>query len=224
MEPWFAAAKPITSLEPEIAFHLQDALHHGADHRTEPLALPDFPRASRLLARTSEVLGHEAQLAAYYRQVAALARAHALKFDHVRQYFWMDLRLDNEDADVRLSFPWYDTFSAMDHFFAAVAGDAEGLVYDDQDQGWALEVWARGRTLYLRQSDPDADADDESGQAVALPRAALQARIGPLRERTLKIVAFLAKDFGSDVWTPARRLRSDRPSGSRTACRCSVPS
>lgn len=198
MKPWFADAKPIDSLEAEIAFCLQDAFQPAPGQPPEPLALPKFPRASRLWARTSEVIGHEAELAAYYGRVAALAQQHALKFHQVRQYFWMDLRLDNEEADVHLSFPWYDTFAAMDHFLAAVAGNDQGMVYDDQDQGWAVEVWVRNGTLYVRQSNPDSD--DEPGQAVALPKAGLQARIAPLRERTAKLVAYLAKQLGSDVW------------------------
>jgi hypothetical protein len=201
VEPWFADAKPIDSLEPEIAFHLWDEFHPAPGRQPEPLALPEFPRASRLLARTSEAVGHEAELAAYYGRVAALARWHALKLHQVRQYFWMDLRLDNEEADVHLSFPWYDTFAAMDHFLCAVAGNEQGMIYADQDQGWAVEVWARDGTLYIRESDPDSDDDDEPGQAVALPRAGLQDRIAPLRERTAKLVARLAKELGADVWT-----------------------
>lgn len=199
MEPWFAHAKPIDSLEPEIAFHLRDEFSPVSGGPAEPLALPGFPRAERLLARTSEVVGHEAELAAYYARVAAAARRHALKLDQVRHYFWMDLRLDNEEAGVQLSFPWYDTFAAMDHFLAAMAGNDQGMIYGDQDQGWAIEVWARNGTLYIRQSDPEAD--DDPGQAVTLARAGLQARIAPLRERTVKIVARLAKEFGADVWT-----------------------
>jgi len=201
VEPWFAHAKPINSLEPEIAFLLWDEFHPVPGHQAEPLALPEFPRASRLLARTSEAIGHEAELAAYYGRVATLARQHALKLHQVRQYFWMDLRLHNEEADVHLSFPWYDTFAAMDHFLAAVAGNDQGMVYDDQDQGWAVEVWVRNGTLYIRESNPDSD--DEPGQAVALPRAGLQARIAPLRERTAKLVACLAKELGPDVWLGA---------------------
>ncbi|MDQ0571841.1 hypothetical protein QFZ42_003675 [Variovorax paradoxus] len=199
MAPWFADTKPIDSLEPEIAFHLQDEFHPAMGGRAEPLALPEFPRASRLLACTSEVIGHEAELAAYYGRVAALARRHTLKLDQVRQYFRMDLRLDNDDANVHLSFPWYDSFAAMDHFLAAVVGNDEGMIYDDQDQGWAVEVWARNGTLYIRENDPD-DSDNEPGQAVAVPRAGLQARIAPLRERTVKLVARLAKELGPDAW------------------------
>jgi len=198
VESWIADARPIDSLEPEIAFHLWDEFHPALHHRPEPLALPEIPRASRLRARTSEVIGHQADLAAYYGRVAALARQHALQLHQVRQYFRMDLRLDNEEADIHLSFPWYDTFSAMDHFLAAVAGNAQGMVYDDQDQGWAVEAWAFDGTLYIRQSDPDSD--DEPGQAVALPRAGLQARIASLRERTTTLVAHLAKELGPDVW------------------------
>ena len=198
MEPWFADAKPINSLEPEIAFHLWDEFQPVRDRPAEPLAPPEFPRAERLRVCTLEAIGHEPELAAYYRRVAALARQQGLELHQVRQYFWLDLRLDNEDADVHLSFPWYDTFATMDHFLAAVAGDDQGMVYDDQDQGWAVEAWARNGTLYIRESDPDSD---ELGLAVALPRAGLQARIAPLRERTSKLLARLAKEFGADVWT-----------------------
>jgi hypothetical protein len=201
MKPWFADAKPIDSLEPEIAFQLRDEFRPVWNGPAEPLVLPGFPRASRLLARTSEVPGHEAELAAYYAQVIAMARQRALTPGEVRQYFWMDLRLDNDKADVQLSFPWYDTLAAMEPFFTAIAGDREGMIYDDEDQGWALEAWACDGTLYLRQADPDSDSADEPGQAVALPRANLQARIAPLRERTAQIVACLSRELGTDVWS-----------------------
>lgn len=215
MESWFADAKPIDSLEPEIAFRLWDQFHPAPEHQPEPLDLPEFPRASRLLARTSEVTAHEAELAAYYGRVAALAWQHALKIHQVRQYFWMDLRLDNEEADVHLSFPWYDTVSSMDHFLAAVAGNDQGMVYDDQDQGWAVEAWAFDGTLYIRQSNPDSD--DEPGQSVALPRAGLQARIAPLRERTAKLMAYLRKNLDRMSGLAAR---CNRPGHSISAENC----
>ncbi|MBW8719095.1 MAG: hypothetical protein JF629_25545 [Variovorax paradoxus] len=149
MEPWFADAKPINSLEPQIAFHLWDEFHPVRDRPPEPLALPEFPRAERLRVSVPEAIGHEAELAAYYGRVAALARQ-------------------------------------------------RGLNYADQDQGWAVEAWARNSTLYIRESDPDSDA---TVQAAALPRAGLQARIAPLRERTARLLARLAEELGADVWT-----------------------
>ena len=198
MESWFADAKPVNALEPEIAFHLSEELQAVAYHRPEPLVLPSFPRAERLQVRSAELIGHEAELAAYYRQIVAIARRHGLKLSQVRQYFWLDLRFDNEDAGVRLSFPWYDTFAAMDPVLQALAGTDEGLIYDDQDQGWEVKVWARNGTLYIRESDPDSD---DSGIAVTLPREGLRDRIVALRARTQQLITALAKELGADVWT-----------------------
>ncbi|MDH6593225.1 hypothetical protein M2165_003114 [Variovorax sp. TBS-050B] len=198
MESWFADAKPIDSLEPEIAFLLSEELRAVAHLPPAPLTLPSFPRAERLRARSVEVPGHEAELAAYYARLAALARRQGLRFDQVQHYFRLDLRLDNEAADVHLSFPWHDSFAAIDTVLRALAGPDEGLVYDDQDQGWAVEIWARNGTLYIRERDPETD--DDPGLAVALPRAGLQARIAPLRERTAKLVAALAKEPGPPMW------------------------
>lgn len=198
MESWFADAQPIDSLEPDIAFQLRDEIQTASYRPPEPLALPSFARAERLRVRSAEALGHEAELAAYYRGVVALARQHGLPFDQVRQHFWIDLRLDNDAADVHLSFPWYDTFAAIDHVLRALEGTDEGLVYDDEDQGWAVEIWARSGKLYLREHDPYGD---EPGLAVTLPRAGLQARIAPLRARTQALIAALAKEVGADVWT-----------------------
>ncbi len=199
MESWFADAKPIDSLEPEIAFQLRDEIQTAGYRPPEPLALPSFARADRLRVRSAEAVGHEAELAAYYARVVALARQHGLSFDQVRQYFWIDLRLDNASADVHLSFPWYDTFSAIDHVLRALEGPDEGLVYDDEDQGWAIEIRARNGKFYIREHDPDGD--DEPGLAVTLPREGLRARIAPLRARTQKLIASLAQELGADVWT-----------------------
>jgi len=47
VEPWFAEARPVDSLEPEIAFRLWGEFHPAPHHRPEPLALPEIARASR---------------------------------------------------------------------------------------------------------------------------------------------------------------------------------
>jgi hypothetical protein len=198
VESWFADAKPITALEPEIAFVLSEALQAVAFQRPEPLVLPSFPRAERLQVRSAELPGHEAELAVYYGQIVDLARRHGLKLDQVRQYFWLDLRFDNEAAGVRLSFPWYDTFAAMDHVLQALAGTDEGLIYTDMDQGWEFDVWARNDTLYIREGDPDSD---DPAIAITLPRAGLRDRIVALRARTQTLIEALAKELGADVWT-----------------------
>jgi hypothetical protein len=198
VESWFADAKPVNALEPEIAFHLSEELQAVAYQRPEPLVLPSFSRAERLEVRSAELIGHEAELAAYYRQIVDIARRHGLKLSQVRQYFWLDLRFDNEEAGVRLSFPWYDTFAAMDHVLQALAGTDEGLIYTDMDQGWEFDAWARGGTLYIREGDPDSDAP---AFAVTLPRAGLRDRIVALRTRTQTLIGALAKELGADVWT-----------------------
>ena len=208
MEPWFAEAKPVPSLEAEIGFLLWETFPsapQGAGGNVVQLELPDDVQGPPLRIGTAEADAQPvlaAQLAAYYRQVAGLARQRGLGFDAVRQYFWLDLRLHDEATGVQLHFPWYDTFATMDHFLAAVAGDDTGRIYDDLDQGWEIEAWAEGDTLYIRECDPDAeDGDDDSAVAVKVPRAALRERTEALRARTRRLLDFLARELGADVFT-----------------------
>ena len=108
MEPRFAEARPIASLDAEVCFLLKDSFYYGPDKLPEvterklvvPVALPDIPRQAPLLLRTGEAAGHERQLAGYFEQIVRLAEQHQMPFARIRHYFWLRLWLWNSAENV----------------------------------------------------------------------------------------------------------------------------
>jgi hypothetical protein len=207
MEPWCSEATRVSSLEAEICFLVQDDFYYGPDRLAnledrqkflEHLVPPDIPRLVPSIVRTSEALGNELKLAAYYEQIVCLARKHKLTFNSVRQYFWLRFWLWNPEQQLHISFPWYDSFSEIDRFLNNLAKAEDGLVDHDVEQGWEMEAYAHEGMLYIRQRDPDAD---ETHLAICVPRQELVAQLGKLSGRTSKIIAHLASTVGADVWT-----------------------
>ena len=150
MESWFADAKRITSLDAEICFLLQDDFYYGPDSypevaerkEVEPLPSPQIERHVPSMVRSAEAVGHEEELAKYYREVIRVARKHRKSFNDIRQYFWMRFWLWNTDEEIHISFPWYDTYSEIDRFLTSVSGNSDGQLFWDADQGWELDVHA----------------------------------------------------------------------------------
>ena len=207
MEPWFAEANRIPSLEAEICFLIQDDFYYGPDRFSdindrkklaEQLTPPNIARVVPSMVRTSEVLGNEQELVAYYEQVVNLARKHNRPFNSIRQYFWLRFWLWNTEENVLVSFPWYDSYSEIERILSALANVEEGLVDHDVDQGWEMEVHAHDSMLYIRQRDPDAN---ETHLAVCVPRQTLLTQGAVLKDRTNIIIRGLTNALGTDVWT-----------------------
>lgn len=206
MEPWFSDAKRISSLEAEICFLLQDEFYFGPDSypevserkEVEPLASPSIPRRVPSMVCSAEAVGHEDQLADYYREVVRVAQSHGKAFNDIRQYFWLRFWLWNTEHEVHISFPWYDTYSEIDRFLSSVADNSEGQVFWDADQGWELEMHATDGELFARLRNPD---DDEIHAIVRLPSQSLLEGIQPLRSRTESVIRSMSSAIGRDVWT-----------------------
>lgn len=215
MEPWFAHAKPIDSLEAEIGFCLQDAFQPVPGQPPEPLALPEFPRASRLWVRTSEAIGHEAELAAYYARVMQLAHKHGLRFGQVSHHFWMRLWLWNSEQDIGIPFPWYDTLSEIEPVLTALSTLPPGQRFHDIDQVWEIELGTSDTLIYIRHGNPEGDGEPGAHEAaqtvVALPQAALAGQLISLIARTDGLVAHLADALGCDVWSAPLRPEAAMP-------------
>jgi hypothetical protein len=206
MESWISQAKDVPSLEAEVCFLLKNEYYYGPDRipelserkQVERLALPNFPRKVEKLARSSEIIGYEASLAAYYKQIIVLAQKHKKPFNQYRSYFWLRLWLWNSDSQVQASFPWYDSLSEMEYFIDNLTSTESGQVYYDVDQGWAFEVWAMDGFFYVREYDPDSD---EAPDVIRTPRDLLITRLEEARARARRIIERLSKELGADVWT-----------------------
>jgi len=220
MESWFSTATRIPSLRAEICFLLKESLYYGPDRVTdiadferlsEPLTLPEIPRVVTQLVRTTEAIGNEQELAAYYAQVIGAAQRHGLAFNSIRHHFWLRLWLWNEERGVRVEFPWYDSFQEIDCYLAALVDTESGLVDSDMDQGWQSDTSVQDDALFLRQCDPDSD---ETHVCISVPRDELVQQVRALRERTRQIISQLTGVIGVDVWTryvvdePEFRMRS----------------
>jgi hypothetical protein len=198
----------LSTMEVEICFLLQDSLN------SEPLTPPDIARNTASMVRSAEAVGHEAELAAYYAQALQLARKQGLGFDQIRHHFWLRLWLWNSEANVHISFPWYDTLSEMDPVLTALSTLAPGQTFHDIDQGWEIELSARDTLIHIRHGNPD-DEDGTPQTEVSVPRAALSDQIASLRARTLGLIAHLSGALGCDVWSAPLKPQSAVPAAPR---------
>ena len=127
MQSWLSETRTVPSLRAEVCFQLQETFYYGPDRFSDisdrerladKLTPPKIQLAVPSLVRTSEALGHERELAAYYEQIVRMARRHKRPFNSIRQYFWLRLWLWNTEHEAHISFPWYDSFSEIDRYLA----------------------------------------------------------------------------------------------------------
>jgi hypothetical protein len=203
----FPDAQEIPSLDPVISFRISDTFYYGSDSPAdifdlqrlrEKLDAPNIRRASPSAVMTEEVLGHENELVTYYQQIIRLARQYERPPYSTSEYFALSLKLCNSEHEVDISFFWYDNFCEIDCFLSAIIEVSSGLVYDDQDQGWALEAHADDRFVYIREWEPESEG---TRYEIIVPRDELVAKVTILRERALQIISYLSKAVGTDYWT-----------------------
>lgn len=207
MEPWFSDAKSVAPLKAEICFLIRPDFYFGPDRPSDPadlqrlvvpLSLPEIPRVTPSMVRTSEAVGHEADLASYFEQIVRLAREHRRPFNSIRHHFWLRFWLWNEEHEIYISFPWYDSLSEIDRFLTSVKNVSGGLVDHDLEQGWEMEVHSHNDALFFREGDPDAG---ETFFVVSTPRGKLVEELAALRERAVRLIEHLSGALGADVWT-----------------------
>jgi hypothetical protein len=210
MQPWFTEAIIVPAIEMDVCFQVSETFYYGPDkysHPSDPerlvekLTPPNISLLSPAMVRTTEALGYEPELAAYYRQIVRMAKRYNRPFNSVRHYFWLRLWLWNTQLDARISFPWYDSFAEIDSFLVALIDSKpndSSAFFHDADQGWELEAHATDSHVYLLQRDPDAG---ETVATLCTPKAQLVTQARELRQRANGIVLALSSALGADVWT-----------------------
>lgn len=206
MEEWMREARSITAMEAEIVFLLKEDFYFGPDSfpevkeraMVEPLPSPRIEREIPSVVSTIEVLGHELELADYYREVIRLAKKHEKPFQKIEHYFWVRFWLWNSAENLSVAFPWYDTVSEVDRFFQGIESDEEGELFWDADQGWQIDCHRIGDELFIRSSDPDTNTTID---VISIPRQLMLDRILQLRQRTNRIVKALSDNVGRDLWS-----------------------
>lgn len=207
-EAWMAWARPLGPFLCDAAFRIADSLYVGPDHGIGPddwerlrvpLDPPDLPCRVPPLAATADLPGYEPALIAHYERLVAAAQRHGkpAALAHPFPYFSVTPLLLEADRPV-VAFPWTDDVPQTRAILTALAGaGADGLVWDEIDQGWFMRVVARDGTLFVAEGDPDEGPDvvlRVEARAVADQATAALARL-----RTLH--AHLTRAFGRDLWS-----------------------
>ncbi|QQP96626.1 hypothetical protein [Lysobacter enzymogenes] len=204
---WLPHTQDLPSLQANLCFLIHDRFYYGPDHPadpndlerlTVPLSAPRIPVAHATVVTAAEALGHERELADYYRQIVRLAREHGRPFNSIRHCFWLRLWLWNADRQTSVSFPWYDSYSEIDRVLKALAETDSGEVFYDVEQGWDMKIHAQDGAVYFLESDPD---DDDAQLAIRVPREPLVQQVRALRESAQALIARLTEELGADVWT-----------------------
>lgn len=201
---WYRRSAPADDLRPQIAFVLREDVYLGdpndsaeikSGRNRKPLALPSFARQMPLEASSAEVVGHEAALATYYRQIDEALGARGRDRE---LYYWLRLTFRSQLASATLDFPWWDRLSDMRPLLKWIANAADESRFDDQDQGWGVAGIRRGERLHLLHYYPE---EDQELANVSVDRAKLIERTRAEISRTEAIIAQLRTVLHIDPWS-----------------------
>lgn len=207
-EAWMARARPLGPFLCDAAFRIADSLYVGPDddigpdeweRLRVPLDPPDLPFRVPRLAAAIDLPGREAALIAYYERLVAAARQHdkPAALASPFPYFSVTPLLMEADRPV-VAFPWTDDVPQTTAILTALAGTgADGVIWDEIDQGWFIRILIRDGTLFIAEGDPDEGPDvvvrADAGAAAAQAAAAL-ARLRALHAQLIRVI-------GRDLWS-----------------------
>lgn len=202
-----AAMTPSNRLEADIFFPLSEDFYTGditnptqvadAQYRTS-LVLPSFARAIPLMPSSQEIIGHEAELIQYYRQIIAQARALGRRFHDVREYFGVRLQVTTSETEVSLSFPWYDKLVSIKDFADALEQPEDVMLVTDAGQGWRIDSRLEDSYVTIRQDKEEASAD---APVIAADRQNFVQQLRGCYQRASAIIVLLTEAFGYDLWS-----------------------
>lgn len=200
-----AAMTPSNRLEADIFFPLSENFYIGdimnpaqvadAQHRTA-LVLPGFARAIPLMPSSQEIIGHEAELVQYYRQIIAQARALGRRFHDVREYFGVRLQVTTSETEVSLSFPWYDKLVSIKDFADALEQPEDVTLVTDAGQGWRIDSRLEDSYVTIRQDKASADTP-----VIVAERQNFVQQLRGCYQRASAIIVLLTEAFGYDLWS-----------------------
>jgi hypothetical protein len=206
---WVERARYVANPVLEVAFTIREDFYYGPANDfspeqwqtlREPLPKPSLELYHHDLNRVLTAVAERTvgELVRHYRHVLRLAEKHAMEVPP--SHFWITPFLFA--GDVTIQFAWHDTRRDAERLFDALEASADGLIYDDVDQGWELDIWARGDRLFIR----DADFDTQEERAcIWCERAPLVRQVAPLRARLDTILAQLREALGADYWSRGGR-------------------
>jgi len=200
---WTARSIPVDDLTPGIRFLLKGTVYTGAPNDSAqvksaafnpPVSLPTFPRQDVLRPTASEVLGHEDELADYYRRVTELTEPRRPEYN-----YWLRLSLENASRSMEVNFPWWDRLADMSEFMTWLRTAPTGTGYLDQDQGWMIRAFRSEARLHFLDSDPEDHEREVLNVSVARPD--FLHRLEQAERDARQVIAGLKSRLGMDPWS-----------------------
>lgn len=202
---WISRAKMAATVTMEVGFLISKTFYYGPENDftqeqwqklREPLHQPAHEQYGDFLLSAELEMSVE-ELVQYYRDVIRLVAKYRKVMGQQSHYFWMRPLIFSR-GEFAISFPWYDTWQEALPVLNALESTSDGLLFDDMDQGWQLEMFAEGGHLYLRQSDFDSG---EEQFVIAANRAQIASQVPTLRNRVTHQLQELTAAFGKDYWS-----------------------
>jgi hypothetical protein len=201
---WTSRSKAAEDLRPQISFLLSRTAYVGDPNTSEqihsgehdrPLRLPSFAAREPMAPTVAEALGHEPELAAYYRQVMELTR-HAPAPGAVG--YWLGFGFVSEEAGSEIGFPWWDQISDAAPFFDWLRSADDNADFLDGDQGWMLRAARRGDRLYFLHGALDTDQEFAN---LSVGRGTFLSRLDAAESEARTVIAGLKRELGVDPWS-----------------------
>lgn len=209
IEKYISQTEYVPDLKVDVGYWISDSFYYGSDrsvsqddwnnywkNKQEALEKPSLELYEQY-ALSEDVEGHEDQLVTYYRSVlkASKKRYKSTKAGDV--YYWLRPIVYKKGVN-SINFPWYDTLEEARRFLETLTSDAQGLIYDDLDEGWQVAVYAENDKFHFIERDWEEDKPCwlVSGNRERISRMAEQTM-----ERARKQVEFFIVSIGTDFWT-----------------------
>ncbi|WP_428243474.1 hypothetical protein [Gynuella sp.] len=203
MDDWKQSATFQNDVKVDIGFMASDDFYFGPENGFTPeqyeamrvsLYQPALKKSGSFIL-SSDVIGHEKELIKHYLDVAK-KYAEYQKDISKSTHFWNRPVIYN--SNFVISFPWHDNFREGRHVLDSLTSIEDGNIYRDMDQGWELEIVARGDLMYVREWDPD---DEEIHCQVKFDRANIRQQATALTTNVSVLIQQLSEALGHDHWT-----------------------
>jgi hypothetical protein len=200
---WTARSVQVDDLTPRIRFLLNRTVYTGDPNNSAQfksaafnpaISLPTFPRQDALRPTSSEVLGHEEELADYYRRVTELTQPRRPEYN-----YWLRLSLESLSGSLEVGFPWWDRLADMSAFTTWLRTAPAGTGYLDQDQGWMIRAFRTEGRLHFLNSDPD-DHDRERSN-ISVGRLGFLQRLDQAERDAREVIGRLKTRLAMDPWS-----------------------
>jgi hypothetical protein len=205
-QDWLASARPVEAVTVDVGFVIHPSFYYGpVEHITreqwltlqDPLVPPRGERLGNLLLTRSLDNPAIDDLVRYYQDVLGRYAAHGLDH-HPDRWWYFDLGVVIFSPDVfTLHLDLIRTWRHIESTFRALTVEADGVLFDDLDQGWEFTAYAAGDRLYLRA---EIGGVRPELICVVCDRLAFAQQAREARQRGRKVLGRVQRRFGHNFW------------------------